>query len=296
MLSEGWSELLPGVDVFFRKGSEPGPFVLVTAGIHGDEYEGPAAVASLVQQLADLPLTGSIAAIPVANPMAWHGAQRTSPEDGLNLARTFPGKPDGSPTERLASILFDLAGQANYLIDLHSGGVEYLFEPLCGFYGEPELTNPSFAAASHFGLPILWQLPPTDGVLSCELWKRGRSVIGCEYLGAGQLSPRGRDAYERGVLSCLAYWKLLPATFLLPAGGRVCVGDWLLSTAAGIFVAHCAIGEAAAPGQLLAEIHDPRGNTLQSFHAPPSGGLVLAIRSKAYIRPDNWGVLIASNT
>ncbi len=295
MLPEGWSELVPGGDVFFKRGTKPGPFALITAGIHGDEYEGPAAVASIAEKLTSLPLAGSVAAIPVGNPMAWRGSQRTSPEDGLNLARTFPGKAGGLPTEQLAASLFELASKADHLIDLHSGGVEYLFLPLCGFYGEAKVSNPSFAAARHFGLPALWQMPPTAGVLSCELWKRGRAVVGCEYLGAGQLSPEGRDAYVRGILSCLAYWKLLPADFLLPPDGGACAGDWLLSETTGLFVAHCAIGETVAPGQLLAEIRDRRGSTLQSFHAPSNGGFVMAIRSKAYIRPNNWGVLIASN-
>ena len=290
MLTEGWSELVPGVDVFFRRGHEPGPFALITAGIHGDEYEGPAAVASLVDSMDGLPLAGSIAAIPVANPMAWRGSQRTSPDDGLNLARTFPGNPGGSPTERLAAAIFDLAKRADHLIDLHSGGVEYLFLPLSGFYGEEDL-----AAARRFGVSTLWRLPVTAGVLSCELWKLGHSVIGCEYLGAGQLSLKGRDAYLRGILSCLAYWKLLPQEYLLPEEGTVCVGDWIMSSATGLFVAHCSIGDIVTPGQLLAEICDPRGNRLQAFHAPPAGGFVLAIRSKAYIRPDNWGVLIAAN-
>jgi Succinylglutamate desuccinylase / Aspartoacylase family len=117
LLPAGWSELAPGVDVFFRKGKSSGPFALITAGIHGDEYEGPAAVACFVEQLAAIPsITGSIAAIPAANPMAWRAAQRTSPEDGLNLARTFPGRAQGSATERLAASLFEVAAEADYLI------------------------------------------------------------------------------------------------------------------------------------------------------------------------------------
>ena len=177
LLSSGWSELTPGVDVFFRKGESSGPFALITAGIHGDEYEGPAAVAAFVEQLATIPFVkGLIAAIPAANPMAWRGAQRTSPEDGLNLARTFPGKAQGSATERLAASLFEVAAQADFLIDLHSGGVEYLFLPLCGFYGYANDENQSYAAARHFGLPVLWQLPQTAGVLSGELSQRGRCV------------------------------------------------------------------------------------------------------------------------
>jgi N-alpha-acetyl-L-2,4-diaminobutyrate deacetylase len=294
LLPDGWSELSPGVDVFFRKGEGRGPFALITAGIHGDEYEGPAAVASFVEQLAAMPaITGSIAAIPVANPMAWRGAQRASPEDGLNLARTFPGRANGSATERLAASLFELAARADYLIDLHSGGVEYLFYPLCGFYGDAKEENASYASARHFGLPVLWQLPPTPGVLSTELWQRGRCAVGCEYLGAGQLSPEGGVSYTRGILSTLAHWKLIGEEFRLPASGQACAGEWQMSRAEGLFVAHCRIGEAVDRGQLLAEIRDVRGRVLQTFYAGPEAGFVLAIRSKAYIKQENWGVLVA---
>ena len=293
-MPEGWSELVPGVEVFFRQGSKPGPLALIAAGIHGDEYEGPAAVAALAHDLASAPIAGSIAAIPVANPMSWRAAQRTSPEDGLNLARTFPGKQNGSATQRLAAALFDLASQADYLIDLHSGGVEYLFLPLCGFYGEPNAANPSFAAARRFGLPVLWQLPPTAGVLSAEFWRRGTAVVGCEYLGAGQLSHAGADAYRRGALSCLAHWGFLPDAFLQPESGVACTAEWQFAAATGMFVAHCALGETVMPGRLLAEIKDRRGDVLQSFHASQDGGFVLAIRSKAYVSPGNWGVLIAN--
>lgn len=296
LFPEGWSELLPGVDVFFREGEASGPFALITAGIHGDEYEGPAAVASFAEQLAAIPsVTGSIAAIPVANPLAWRGAQRTSPEDGLNLARTFPGRTQGSATERLAASLFDVAAQADYLIDLHSGGVEYLFQPLCGFYGDANEDNASYAAARHFGLPVLWQMPPTAGVLSNELRQRGRCVVGCEYLGAGQLAPEGGEAYTRGTLSTLAHWKLIGEEFRLPVAGQACAGEWQMSQAEGLFVARCGIGDAVVAGQLLAEIRDIRGRVLQSFYAGPGGGFVLAIRSKAYIRQENWGVLVARN-
>jgi predicted deacylase len=88
---------------------------------------------------------------------------------------------------------------------------------------------------------------------------------------------------------------LIGEEFLLPAAGDACAGEWQMSKAEGLFVAYCVIGDLVAPGQLLAETHDVRGGVLQAFHAGPEGGFVLAIRSKAYIRHENWGVLIARN-
>ena len=94
------------LDVFYARGRNLQPLALVTAGVHGDEYEGPDAVAAFVRDLDPGLLSGSVIAIPVANPMAFAAAQRLSAADGKNLARSFPGRSDGSPTERLAHALF----------------------------------------------------------------------------------------------------------------------------------------------------------------------------------------------
>ncbi len=289
--SSAWVRLPVGVDGFVARGRALKPLAVVTAGVHGDEYEGPAAVAELCRQLRPEEMQGSLIAIPVVNPMAWYAAQRTSPDDGLNLARTFPGKSGGSPTERLAAGIFDIARQADFLIDLHSGGVEYRFVPLAGFYGEPASDNASFRAARRFGLSCLWQLPPTDGVLSHECSKLGITSVGCEYVGAGQLSEEGVEQYMAGVLSCLASWGISPRRTLLPEGGEIMTGDWMTASAEGIFRARRRLGDRVEVGDLLAEICGERGDVRQSFTASHKGK-VLGLRSKAYIRADNWGVLI----
>lgn len=279
------------IDVFCCRGVSAGPLALVTAGVHGDEYEGPAAVSSLAEALPPDRLEGTVIAVPVANPAAFAAGTRLDPEDGCNLARTFPGKPQGGPTERLAAAIFDeLAVRADYLIDLHSGGVENVFLPLTGFYGPPTAGNPSFQAARAFGLPVLWQLPPTDGVLSYEFWKRGKVAIGAEYHGAGQLSSDGVRDYRRGILACLSHWRLLAAAHEEPRTVRVFEGDWQLASAEGIIMARCRLGDAVHEGTVLAVTVGRRGQVQQEFLSP-SEGVILGLRSKAYIRPGNWAVL-----
>ncbi len=252
----GWQswEAIPGVtlDVFHWKGSPLGKTAVITAGIHGDEYEGPAAIAEFIAALDPAKLCGSLTAVPVANPPAFTAGTRTNP-DGLNLARCFPGNPAGQPTERLATALFErLADGADYLIDLHSGGVEYVFLPVAGFYGEPSRENPSFSAAMQFGLPALWQLPPTDGVLSWEASKRGTVAIGNEYRGAGQLSIEGAAAYRDGIFRCLAHWGMYETPQSPPEGRQLLLGDWQLARASGLFRAHVSLGQRVAAGQILA--------------------------------------------
>jgi len=65
--------------------------VLVMAGVHGDEYEGPAAVHDVSAEIDPNAVQGSILLVPVANPWAFHAAARRHPGDGGDLNRAFPG-------------------------------------------------------------------------------------------------------------------------------------------------------------------------------------------------------------
>jgi len=280
------------IEVFCCRGYSAGPLALITAGVHGDEYEGPAAVFSLAQILSPDHLQGTVVAVPVANPAAFVAGTRLHPADGQNLARTFPGNARGGPTERLAAAIFEgMAVRADYVIDLHSGGVEYAFLPVTGFYGMPKNDNSSFEAAHAFGLPALWQLPPTSGVLSHEAWRLGKVAIGAEYRGAGQLSPDGVRDYRNGILACLAHWGLLPATLKPPTPISVFEGDWQLASSSGIFTAQCRPGDTVKEGAALAATLGTRGEVLQEF-VSSCDGVVLGLRSKAYIRCENWAVLV----
>ena len=271
-----------------------GPTVLVSAGVHGDEYEGPAAVARLAQELRGKTLHGRVLLVPVMNPLARLSGTRITQEDGKNLARCFPGRPDGTVTERLAAAIFEhLVMPSTFVIDLHSGGVEYLFLPVAGFYGEMEGANASFRAARSFGLPSLWQLPPTDGVMSYEASNLGKVAIGHEYLGAGQLSLEGTLAYVQGTMNCLREWSILSAE---PVAANVTeqscfTGDWQLANTVGLFLPHVALGNEVDKSAPLAEIHNERGEVLEIIYAP-FAGQVLGLRSKAHIPQGAWAVLL----
>ena len=82
-------------------GALDGPGLLVIGGVHGDEFESMAAIRRLIAAVDPLQLRGRLICIPVVNEPAYWRGQRTA-EDELDLARTCPGRPDGSITERVA--------------------------------------------------------------------------------------------------------------------------------------------------------------------------------------------------
>ena len=107
-----------------------GPTVLLTGGVHGDEYEGPIALARLIRELDLSKLTGRLIVVPAVNYPAFVAGTRTSPIDDINLNRTFPGKRNGTATEMIAHyVTTELLPRSDYLFDFHAGGSSLQYLP-----------------------------------------------------------------------------------------------------------------------------------------------------------------------
>jgi len=113
-------EVEKGVSLpIFRLG-EGKPHVFIISGIHGDEQTGIYVAENLIKKLSGMEVFGSITIVPVANPPAFRCKSRSSPMDGLDMNRIFPGNKEGTVTERLAAEIWEQAMQSDYIIDLHS--------------------------------------------------------------------------------------------------------------------------------------------------------------------------------
>ncbi|MEZ4697649.1 MAG: M14 family metallopeptidase [Rhodothermales bacterium] len=184
----------------------PGPALLIIAGVHGDEYEGVEAVRRLMTVAEEDLACGSVTLVPVANLSAFEAANRTG-EDGLDLARTFPGAPDGSITERVAHALFLLIKQSDAFIDLHSGGKLFRLSPLVGYMlvDDHSVLDLQRRMAQAFGLPIVWGTTAAlDGRSLSAARDAGVPAIYAEYLGGGACSADGVAAYVDGCLRVMA--------------------------------------------------------------------------------------------
>ncbi len=100
-LPAGPTFLTPTVTVHVLDAAAPGPTAVVQAGIHGNEIAGVHALQELLEE--DFrPARGRLLVIPIMNPAAYRGRQRTAP-GGLDLNRCFPGDPEAdAPEPRLA--------------------------------------------------------------------------------------------------------------------------------------------------------------------------------------------------
>ncbi|HET8631566.1 MAG TPA: succinylglutamate desuccinylase/aspartoacylase family protein, partial [Thermomicrobiales bacterium] len=201
---------------YVAAGRRDGPLLVALAGIHGDEYEGPVALAELLAGLREdglADLAGTLLVVPVANSPAFAAGTRTSPRDGANLARCFPGRQDGAPSERLAHLLTTEAiAPADALFDLHSGGVAYEMALLAGYCAVGGAAGDrSRALAEAFGAPVLWEHPEIapGRTLSAAL-DRGIPCLYTEAGGGGGAPEATVRCYVEGVRRVMAALGLLP--------------------------------------------------------------------------------------
>jgi predicted deacylase len=260
------------------RGRRPGPTAVLVAGVHGDEFEGMAALPELAASLDPEELRGIMLALPVCNPFARDAQDRCSPEgvDGVNLARVFPGDPDASPTRRLAAALFRLTARLldpdGLFVDLHSAGTKYRYLTLAGFRDiAGPARGPSEEAARHFGPALLWRIWDQQGMFNAEVARAGVPTVATEAPGQGECRDGDVAAYVQGLRNLLT-WRGMRGGRLPPrtrAEAR-CPTE-LTAPAGGVLRTGRAVGDQVAAGDPLARIVDCFGETVGSLRAPHSG-------------------------
>jgi predicted deacylase len=145
-------------------GSNPGPSLVITAGVHGCEYVGVQTAKRLYDQIETSELSGTIVILPLVNSSGFfHGLKQFVREDQLNLNRVFPGDADGSLSHQLARVIEKrIYPLADFLIDLHGGDSNEEMEPLVFFSkaAGDEVTQKSREAASY--LFVDYRVPSTS--------------------------------------------------------------------------------------------------------------------------------------
>ncbi|MGC0144907.1 succinylglutamate desuccinylase/aspartoacylase family protein [Pseudactinotalea sp. Z1732] len=272
----------------------------VLGGVHGDEFEGVLAARRIATLLDTDALSGTVRAVAPAHPAAWRETRRESPSDGLNLARVFPGRADGSATERLAHHLTTEAIiGADVLIDLHSGGLGFDMPLLAGYHaGEGELCERSGQLAAAFGAPFLWQHPTAAGGRSLSAAAaHGVASFYVEGRGGGQVRRDELDCYVDGVLRVLAHLGMIEGDavstepVLVRGDGNTDGG--ITAPRAGYFVTSVGVGDSVAAGSALGQIVDDDGSTVDVVSSP-LGGAIMLLRRRTRVEEGDTLAIVAA--
>jgi len=285
------------------KGENSGPRLLITGGVHGDEFEPMVAIRHLATQLEQQTLAGTVTLVPVVNEDAFQCGSRTA-NDGLDLARVCPGDPQGSVTLRIAHELSEFICDSDYYIDLHTGGTKLSISPLAGYmmHSNQKVRDRQHAMALAFNLPLVWG---TDGTLDGRSLSVARDAnvpaIYVEYHGAAVCNPAGVQALVDGCLNVMARLNMLDRP-LSPSRvihdiqeTRPDSGFFQRSHPApcnGFFEAAVSIGDHVKGGEPIGRVVDPLGQQRVEIPAETTGMVVCLRTFPAVEKNDSLGYLI----
>jgi N-alpha-acetyl-L-2,4-diaminobutyrate deacetylase len=197
-----------------------GPTALFTGGNHGDEYEGPLALQDLAMTLEAKDVTGRVIIVPAFNYPAFRAGTRTSPIDKVNLNRAFPGRPDGSVTEKIADYFTrTLVPLADLVLDIHSGGKTLDFLPFAAVHvlENKEQQAACVAAMAAFNAPNSMMMREIDGtgMYDDTVESMGKVFVTTELGGGGTATARTVDIAKRGARNLLIHAGILSGRLAL---------------------------------------------------------------------------------
>ena len=274
-------------------GAEPGPAVLVTAGIHGSEYPSIDAAVRLGAALDPKAVRGQVLYLPLMNPAAfWERAAYVSPADNLNLNRVFPGKPRGSFSERLAWLLVERAMRhADAYLDLHGGDLPEALVPFTIYQetGDAAVDARSAAMAAAFGSPALLVQRPATGPISGLAYAAaadlGIPAIIAEDGGAGIYAAESAERVLGGAENVLrAVGALAGPVRTMPPPRRFGSFVWIRSRQTRFFKPRVQVGDDVTSGAVLGTIGDFFGHAVEEVVATADGQILFLVINPAILR------------
>ncbi|MBY0505010.1 MAG: succinylglutamate desuccinylase/aspartoacylase family protein [Bryobacteraceae bacterium] len=265
--------------------------VICFGGTHGNEYEGQVAVKRLATDLLAEEMTGRVILMPRLSESACEANTRTSPLDGVNMNRAFPGNPRGTISSRIAHFvktrIFPLG---RVVIDIHSGGMEGAFPHCTSFHPIPDVAQEAETerAARLFDTPFImvYSSAMAHGLLTDEAEAEGKITLGSEF-GAGASTDRlgVRHAYV-GTKNVLRHYGLLEGEFepVRPVGSPPArlvraphLDAYVPTPREGVWEPLLAPGDPVREGDLVGRLHDFADHSSEALEirAPREGFLIM---------------------
>lgn len=266
-----------------------GPTALLTGANHGDEYEGPISLQELAISIKPEDITGRVIILPMMNLPAFSAGLRCSPIDGANMNRSFPGRPDGTATQKICHfIATELVTQADIVLDFHSGGRTLDFLPFAAAHIlEDKIQEAAcLAAMQAFNAPYSVRMLEIDnvGMLDTEVESQGKVFVTTELGGAGTATARSVAIARKGIRNLLIHAGILSGEIDLSDSIQLDMPDarcFVFSEVAGLAEYLVELGDTVAENQPIArvwpsdrtgqepvECYASRGGILTARHVP----------------------------
>jgi len=270
-------------------GAKPGPVLAIVAGAHGTEYSSILAVERLIQALNPAEIAGTVILVPLVNVASFEQKiAHINPIDGKSMNRFYPGKMDGTQTERASFLMTrEVVQQCDHLIDLHGGDIDeslrpYSYWTVTGNASQDAISREMVLA---FGLDhiIISADRPKDPAASRYLENtastRGKPSITAEAGHAGTTDTDDIAALVNGSVNVMRYLKMLPGVAAV-VENPVWVEKIapVTSDQTGIFYPLVKRGMTVEAGMKIGYVTDYVGNVILEARAP-AAGVVLYLRA-----------------
>ncbi|MCV9999586.1 N(2)-acetyl-L-2,4-diaminobutanoate deacetylase DoeB [Pararhizobium sp. YC-54] len=279
-----------------------GPTALLTGGNHGDEYEGPIALFDLARTLKAADVSGRVIVVPAMNYPAFAAGTRTSPIDRGNMNRSFPGKPDGTVTEKIADYFQrELLPLADIVLDFHSGGKTLDFLPFCAAHILPDKRQEAraFELVDAFSAPYSMKMLEIDavGMYDTAAEEMGKVFITTELGGGGTATAKSAGIAKRGVINVLRQAGIVagkadtvPTQWLdMPDGNCFSFAE-----EGGLIEPLVDMGETVVAGQVVARIYPiGRSGALTSEVSAKMDGVLCARHFPGLVKPGDCVAVLA---
>ncbi len=240
-----------------------GPTALLSGANHGDEYEGPLALYELARTLEPGQVSGTVIIVPAMNYPAFRAGTRTSPIDKGNMNRSFPGRPDGTATQKIADYFQrELLPRADLVFDFHSGGRTLDFLPYCAAHILPDKAQEAkaFAAVEAFAAPFSMKMREIDavGMYDTAAEEMGKVFVTTELGGGGTARAETVRIARSGIANVLRHAGILDGvvgkarTRWLDMPSDDC---FTFAEDDGLFETMVDLGEEVREGMVIARIH-----------------------------------------
>jgi len=275
------------IPVTLVHGARPGPVLALIAGTHGYEYTSILALPRLRERLDSARLSGSVILVHMANPTTFYGRRIYYSPDGKNLNRVYPGRADGTISERIAHMITtEVIARATHLVDMHCGDGNESLRPYSYWQvtGDAALDEAGRQMALAFGLDhiVVDRERPADSArtlyTSNTAVRRGKPAITVESGGMGLTDEASVRAQEAGALSVMAHLGIVEAPSV-----RVDKPLWIgraqviTSPATGVWHPSVDRMQSVAKGTLLGWITDAFGELIAEVRAPFAGEVLYVV-------------------
>ncbi|MGZ8845285.1 MAG: succinylglutamate desuccinylase/aspartoacylase family protein [Pyrinomonadaceae bacterium] len=276
------SDAALSIPVAVIHGAKPGPVLALVAGSHGTEYTSIIALEKLITTLNASEISGTVIIVPLINiPSFEQKVPHVNPVDKKSMNRFYPGKMDGTQTERASYLITkQVVEQCDHLIDLHGGDTDESLRPYSYWTktGNEKQDQISKEMVVAFGLDhiIISTERPKDPQASRYLENtattRGKPSITAEAGHAGTVETDDLNALINGCLSVMRYLKMLPGAPMMaerPVWFEKVVT--LASEQTGIFYPLVKRGTYVEQGMKVGYVTDYHNNVVFEARAPAAG-------------------------